>query len=262
MDHLSAPHPGFATASLPEVLWRVHSTAYGPTNPPVPTGAPDRSWGRFDIAGYATVYAAATAQGALAETLAYAIADPATTEAVADHFDDDPEPVAEQWAATGVGHLPVRATSARWRRSRALTRLRPGSGVTEVIDLSVSDSVGALRAAAQQWMPHGHPLRADPGRFDLSALTGADRVLTCALARWSARQRMPDGRTPAGVRYASRHGVDLHAYALWVDLGAHPPGTPVPSAVSSVVVPEHSMPIRADDPALLHAARTLGITAH
>ena len=56
--------------------------------------------------------------------------------------------------------------------------------------------------------------------------------------------------------------MDLHAYALWVDLGAHPPGTPVPSAVSSVVVPEHSTPIRADDAALLHAARTLGITAH
>lgn len=87
-------------------------------------------------------------------------------------------------------------------------------------------------------------------------------MLTCALARWSARQRIPDGSTPAGVRYASRHGVDLHAYALWVDLGAHPPETPVPSAVASVVVPEHSTLIHADDAALLHAARTLGITAH
>lgn len=202
-----------AVAAVPAMLWRVHSRRHGPLNPRVPNGIPDTTWGRFDVPNWATIYGADTRRGAFLETLAYAKPDPALTEEIGNLFDESVDPVesvAEQWPAVGIGHMPPGTVSTGWREDRQISQLDLSAmSGPSVVDLSVSDTIGALRDRARQWLPDRHPLRWDPSRFDLADLTGSDRALTCALAWWLTRQTLADGSVPAGVRYVSRHGSDL-----------------------------------------------------
>lgn len=251
-----------AVAAVPANLWRVHSRRHGPLDPRVPNGTPDTTWGRFDVPNWATIYGADTRLGAFLETLAYAKPDPVLTEDVAILFDESMGPVeavAEQWAAVGIGHMPPGSISAGWREDRQISQLDLSAmSGTVVVDLSVSDTIGALRDGARQWLPGGHPLRRDPSRLDLSDLTGSDRHLTCALAWWLTRQTLADGSVPAGVRYVSRHGADLTAYALWVDLARFPPSTTVSEAVSTQIT-ARAVPFAAGDPDYCRAAQMLGV---
>lgn len=82
-----------------------------------------------------------------------------------------------------------------------------------------------------QWAVQLEPF--SPADLDISAVTGRDRRLTYAVAWWLQRHVLPDGRRPDGVRYNSRHGSDMECYALWVDLGNYPTGTPIADAVES-----------------------------
>lgn len=250
-----------AVAAVPAMLWRVHARRHGPLNPRVPDGVPDTTWGRFDVPAWATVYGAHTRRGAFLETLAYARPDPALTEDLGDLFDSTErvQSVAEQWAAVGIGHMPPGTISTGWREDRQISQLDLSAmSSASIVDLSVSDTIGALRGSARQWLPDGHPLRQNPSRLDLSDLTGSDRTLTCALAWWLARQTLADGSIPAGIRYVSRHGTDLTAYALWVDLAKFPPSTTVSEAVSTRIT-ARTATFEARDPDYCWAAQVLGL---
>ena len=76
------------------------------------------------------------------------------------------------------------------------------------------------------------------------------------------RHSLPDGRRSDGLRYYSRHGTDMECYALWVDLGNYPTGTPVADAVDSVYECTETRAIECHDDEFKSAARRLRLVVH
>lgn len=111
-----------------------------------------------------------------------------------------------------------------------------------------------------QWAVQLEPF--SPADLDISAVTGRDRRLTCAVAWWLQRHVLPDGRRPDGVRYNSRHGSDMECYALWVDLGNYPTGTPIADAVESAYTCTETRTVQCHDEALQTAAGRLRLVVH
>ena len=240
-----------ATTAAPDDLWRVHTSAWGPLNPPLRSGMPSAAWSRFDQPGRVTLYGGGDPTTAFLETLSYAVPTPVSLAAL---FDDHAEPVADQWDRLGFmhyGHVP-----AQWRLDRELTCFRPITPVP-VVDLGADDTIAFLRATVGSWWP---PRQARPLSIDLSLLTGGHRRITSRVAWWLARQVMPDGTRPAGLAYPSRHGANRTCYALWIDLSAFAPGTTVTAAVATRFTADPPQAIPADHPALVSAARQLGLT--
>lgn len=248
-----APLPDVVT--VPKALWRVHKTSYGPLNPPPRAGRPNKTWGRFDLRGWATLYGAVNPVGAFMESLAYAELVPLP---LADLFDDQhPEPVEQQWER--LGHMPTRSVPRQWRDVRTISSFRR-VGAGRVVDIASSNSLAYLRATAEQWAPRG--LRDEPLSIDVATLTGPRRTATTQAAWWLSRTVLADGSLPAGIVYPSRHGTDLQCYALWVDLDRHGPDVTVAEAVATEYEVLSHDPLELTDPALRTARRRLGIHLH
>lgn len=238
---------------VPPVLWRVHQTSYGPLNPPPRAGAPSKSWSRFDLRGWATLYGAAKRDGAYMEALAYAeVADLPLGEL----FDDEnPEPVADQWARQG--HMGLGSVPRQWRDIRALSSFGRFDGAGQVVDIANTRSLAYLRATAERWAPPW--LRKNPLSIDVSTLTGPRRTATTRAAWWLSRTILADGSMPIGITYPSRHGTDLQCYALWVDLDRYGPEVAVSDAVGAEYKVRSSDPIELTDSALLRAQKHLSL---
>lgn len=240
-------------------LWRVFSDRYGPLNPPVRAGTPDLTWARFDVPGWATVYGADQRVGAFLETLAYAAPDPALADLGALFTKGSGPTIEEEWLSTGFGHMPPGSANRQWRATRAVAQITPVAGL-RLIDLCHSETLGKLRETVAEWSPPNHRVRARPTSLDVSMLTGPDRALTCSLAWWLTSQVLPDGASPAGVRYPSRHGTDQTASALWTDMGRFSPATKTAEALGTTIETVSSTKFGDRDPDLLKASRLLGVT--
>lgn len=103
-------------------------------------------------------------------------------------------------------------------------------------------------------------IQAEPLQVDLSLIAGNDRTLTTQVAWWLSRTTLSTGERPIGLLYPSRHGTDLHCYALWVDLDRYGPVTIVSDAVESEYRVTRSDEIDRSDMNLHEAARLLGVT--
>ncbi|MEE6286899.1 hypothetical protein V2J52_04430 [Georgenia sp. MJ173] len=60
----------------------------------------------------------------------------------------------------------------------------------------------------------------------------------------------------------SRHGTEMECYALWVDLGNYPTGTPIKDAVGSAYTCTATRAIECHDTVLQQAARRLRLVVH
>lgn len=239
---------------LPSDLWRVHKAQYGPLNPPPRSGTPDQSWSRFDIPGWAVLYAASTRVGAYLESLAYAKPAPLP---ITELFNDEAAPVHAQWA--DLGHMAVGQVARQWRDVRELSSFHRHDGLKDpVVDLASAGTIAYLRETVDQWAPP--EIQRDPLQVDLSLLTGGDRRLTTQVAWWLSRTTLPTGAQPIGLRYPSRHGTNLECYALWVDLDRYGPATPVSDAVQTQYRMGRSGAIEATDKDLHTAAELLGVS--
>lgn len=248
---------GLAVVEQPGVaLWRVFRTAQGPLNPPIRAGIPDKRWGRFDVPGVVTVYGATNPRGAYVETLATLV--PAEVD-YAELFDDvapGENPVAQDWS--DMHHMPPGSTAAQWRRDRQLCEMllrRPG----RYIDVTAGDTISTLRGHFAEWAPSQVPRYR---QIDVSVLTGPDRVVTCAVAKWLRGQVLDDGSVPAGVRYMSRHGGELPCWAVWVDLEGVVNPEEVKPIVERYIDEVSRAPIEVADADFRWAATSLGVTAH
>jgi len=248
---------GLVLVNQPDIaLWRVFKTADGPFKPPIRSGLPDERWSRFDIHGIATVYGATHSRGAYVETLA-ALAP--TDVDYAGLFDDvapGDDPVAQDWS--NMHHMLPGGTAAQWRRDRQLCEmllLQPG----QYIDVMSGDTISTLRGHFAEWAPNQDPVHQ---RIDTSVLTGPDRVVTCAVAKWLREQVLDDGSTPAGIRYVSRHGGELPCWATWVDLEGLTDSDDVKRLVELRILEVNRVPIEASDAEFRWAAKSLGAEAH
>ena len=173
--------------------------------------------------------------------------------------DEDVESVSEQWAR--LGHMNEQHMPAQWRAVRSLSSFGPKRGEDlTIIDVGNGDTLAYLRATMDQWAVRLQPFL--PTDLDVSSITGSDRRLTCAVAWWLQRHTLPDGRRPDGLRYNSRHGTDMECYALWVDLGNYPAGTPIADAVESVYERSETRAIEWHDDELKRAAHRLRLVVH
>lgn len=217
----------------------------------------DKNWSRFDIAGFATLYGATDKRGAYEESLAYFRPDDSQFTGLFD--DDEVESIDAQWESSG--HMQARHVARQWRDVRRISSFGPRHpDRVQFIDIAHSNTIGFLRATMDQWATR-LPVN-EPSEVDVAALTGQDRALTCAAAWWLQRLVLPGGGVPAGVTYTSRHGVNLKCFALWVDLGDYPSGTPVLEATSNDYSVDETYSIEATDDALLAAAKALHLMVH
>lgn len=239
---------------LPGDLWRVHKAQYGPLNPPPRSDTPDQSWSRFDIPGWAVLYAASTRLGAYLESLAYAKPAPLP---LTELFNDEATSVQTQW--TEAGHMAVDQIARQWRDARELSSFhRHGDLQAPVVDLASAGTIAYLRDTVTHWAPS--QIQRGPLQVDLSLLAGSDRRLTTQAAWWLPRTTLPTGGSPIGLRYPSRHGTNLDCYALWIDLNRHGPATPIRDAVQTEYRMGHSGTIDDTDTDLQAAAELLGVS--
>lgn len=191
-------------------LYRVGRSKWGPMKPPPRDHGSPQAWGRWDTPGGRTLYAAATAEAAFGEVVAY-LKESLPTAPLSNFFDDvTPAEIGISLAGAVRAEMPNTpmhvAVNAGWRDSRRLYHLTPPS-TGWFVEICHADSVAALNTAANP--PH-------PGHLTLSDLTGEDRALTTRIAQWVRTRVLDDGSYPLGIRYVSKHGSNLDVYALWL----------------------------------------------
>ena len=139
-------------------VFRVARLSLGATNPALrPTGPAQMDWGRFDVPGHRTVYAASPEESAYAESLATFPADPEVDEIrLRDLFDniDERDPstlmdaVSAEWGQDYMSPLRV---EAGWRDDRRLYTITLPKG-RWLVDIESKQSRKALTAALPQVM--------------------------------------------------------------------------------------------------------------
>lgn len=236
---------------VPAILWRVHKTERGALNPPPRTGTPDKTWSRFDIPGWATLYGATARKGAYVEALAGA----RFGLSLAGLFDDESESVERQWRA--LGHMAPKTVARQWRDYRQLSAFKRHITKGLVVDLAASETIAYLRGSVSEWA--SLELQADPLKVDLSLITGGDREATSKVAWWLSRTVLTHGEPPIGVLYPSKHGADLQCYGFWVDLDRYGPGKTICEVVAEEYRVDSTEDIKLNDRDLQHAGKLLGL---
>ena len=205
-------------AATGQVAWRVQKTSFGALNPRVPKPDDDpHRWGRWDVLGHQTIYAARSPAGALVETLQAFRLEATNDPPLHDLFDDETgettvlEAVAQDWAREWGDFFPGKIPQG-WRESRNLYQLRlPTNGW--LVDIDDGHSVSVIGQALKDEL---RELGVD--RFTVQQLYEDDRALrlTTMIAEWIWRQLLDDGHLPHGIRYRSKWGGNYGCYALWL----------------------------------------------
>lgn len=207
-------------------IWRVAKPSYGPMWPLLrDAGCDVSSWGRFDVGGRHTIYGADPAEGAYAETVAWARVNLKDLTAKDLFSESDPTNrallralIEEDWRQRGYilpGHLP-----AGWRLDRCLYELRlPVQGW--FVDIHDPDTINAI----------SHAIAPDLARFGLTELdlpsivNSEDRQITTIIAKWVHGQALDDCSLPHGIRFDSKYGCqrgragggpNWQCWAIWL----------------------------------------------
>ncbi|WP_238146731.1 RES domain-containing protein [Ornithinimicrobium murale] len=188
------------------------------------TGGQVESWGRWDVDGHRTAYAADSEYGAYIEVLKYLSPSPRLNVATRDVFPDDDsteqpgtllDVIRSQWddQFTGftVGKLPQ-----VWRDERRLYELQlPWDGW--LVDIEHSDTLTALNARiAQVLPPDSGDSRDVVDALTRGHLTGESRRITTTVAAYIHAVVLQDGSLPHGIAFGSKHGQDLGCLAAWL----------------------------------------------
>lgn len=237
-------------------IWRVFKNQHGPLSPPLRSGSPQRTWGRFDVNGFATLYGASQRKGAFIEALAQQkfnaidfsefLADVSPTE----------NALALEWQT--LGHMRPGSVPAQWRLARSLAEV---SLVTSdwFIDMSSSETLGVLRRHLPEWQGLAG---VEDSTIDISSVTGADRRLTCAIASWISTRNLDDGSRPVGAKYISKHGGDLPCWVTWIDLKGSKTTEEAQEHIDARASVLSNSPIELGDTDFVWAASNLHLTCY
>jgi len=227
---------------------RIGLTMYGAVNPQVRDRSADREkWSRWDTPGGRTLYAADTALGAYAEVLSY-IRENLPKTLLSELFPDDDPTEDDDWTTLADqvrAEMPAPTLRDKitqgWRAIRTHYELKISSGGW-FVDALTGPSIQTLNHV---FIPTGQTV----GRMTSADLTGERRQLTTSVAKWVRNQVLDDGSLPMGIKYQSKHGDDIPAYAIW--LRALDDGKPLHSERVRLVT-ENA--VKKDDPDLKMAA--------
>lgn len=186
----------------------------------------DRAGGRFNIPGAGVLYAATSAQGALAEVTANFRLSASVRQKMAE-------------AGATAEELAVTALDASWRAQRVLRELRTTEALP-FVDIEAPVTHTYLTDHARSVLiGQGVPA------LDVATVRGPSRLLTRGLATWIYRA-VDDAGDPlyGGIRYLSRLSTDYECWAIFDE-------TPV-----ELVDERH---ITIDDPDLVAVADRHGI---
>ena len=163
-------------------------------NPRSPHGGDDpQRWGRWDVIGHRTIYAAECAAGAYVETLQGFRYQPAGSPNLTDLFDEEPadgatldDAVTTEWqrqfGGFGPGFMPQ-----GWREGRSLYRLElPAAGW--FIDIEQAATVNTTGRVLQAQLS---ALGID--QLTLAEIYGRNRRLTTTVAAWYRSLVLEDG---------------------------------------------------------------------
>jgi len=187
-------------------------------NPLVRGGADRDTWGRYDVAGHRTIYAADPRAAAYAESLAaQRVSESLSTKTLSDIFSAATgkeglptllDMVKEEWAERH--HMQPQQIAAGWRLERREYELQlPTNGW--FVEVETADSISALSAGIAPYLVERGILQLTVGH-----LKAEDRALTTTVAGWVREQVLDDGSLPHGIIYDSKHSKGWGCWAIWL----------------------------------------------
>ncbi|WP_307810579.1 RES domain-containing protein [Tomitella biformata] len=225
---------------------RIAQSRFGALNPPQrPVQGPRDGWGRWDVPGHRTVYAAEDEVAAFSEVINY-IEPRLPSIPMADLFDDvsavDSETLDAQIYSELPTHgsMPVRSISKGWRDARSSYTLSlPAAGW--FVDVTASASVAIIGQALES------PLqKCGVDQLTLGEITGSlDKDVTTTIASWLHGAVLDDGSLPHGITYRSKWGAEWRTWAIWLremDAGLESTEEPTKSLMQDSIG-AHSRPL-------------------
>lgn len=216
------PATRLSLVSAPDrLVWRVAKSSFGPLNPlqrSADSGCDVSSWGRWDVRGARTVYAAESPAGAYVETLAWAWAKDEVDVSLDTYFDPEDDDQASFMAQVNEDFRGM-GLDQQWGqlaepdlRGRELYSLQmPAEGW--FVDIGTADTIASI----SQNMPKSIRDAGVTSKLTAEHLYGANRRLTTDVAYWLYCRDLFDGSGPLGIRYRSKFGYDFPCYAIWLD---------------------------------------------
>jgi RES domain-containing protein len=242
---------------------RIAKSSYGPLNPVLRRGGSGGrlSWGRYDVAGHRTIYAADPIEGAYAESVAaQRLAQSISALTVGELFTENTgrdglqqihDLIQQEWAERN--HMRLRNISASWREERLEYPLHlPQQGW--FVDIEAPESISAIMKAMA-----GVVVASGREQLTIGDLRSTDRKLTTEIAAWIYGRILDDGSLPHGITYRSKHGNDWHCWATW--LRAVDDGKPLESEPTKAEAGRDISPV-AQNPCLERVARLFDVTIH
>lgn len=172
-----------------------------------------KRWGRWDVPGHRTIYAADTRAGAYHEVLATYSQRRAeeNREDLSEYVDgvegDGWDEVTQEWRERSF--MEPFTVSQGWRDERRIYELTlPANGY--FVDMSAPETLATVATAMESSLT---VLGVDV--VDLSLATSLRRDVTTAIAEWVHGLVLDDGGLAHGIRYASRHGHG-NCWAVWL----------------------------------------------
>lgn len=199
-------------------VWRIAKFSLGALNPPQrPVAGSPESWGRFDVPGHRTVYAAEPRTASYAEILAYlspavGVRQTRLSEMFDDTDADDPQTVLDAIRSDWGRMFSIEPEKIvfGWREARRQYPVTlPALGW--FVDIEHHDSITALNRQMSKLLS-----TAAIPRLTRAHLTGDGQQSTTQIAEWVWKQELADGTRPHGIVYSSKHGSGWRCWAIWL----------------------------------------------
>jgi RES domain len=244
--------------SQEQLVYRIAKQSYGSMNPRIPSPSENPlRWGRWDIIGHRTAYAAANPKAAYGESLvayrrrldssglaARQLSDFFAGLSLAEDITVNQQVMLE-WEERN--YIPPGVVTQGWRLDRRKYGLRlPHDGW--FVDIEAADSIREISAALEAALAN-----LGVSHLTVATLRGEDRAVTTAIATWVHGLYLDTGHPACGIRFGSKLGSDWECWAIW--LRATDEGHPELEELRE----ESTAEILRDDPDLQAAMDTLGL---